>query len=210
MRSGDADPTAGAISAAVRKWKQGDGENGYYYTGSAWQSGAATVTSTKKDLHAHEVTIDETRMGSLAGFEISARAADAGAIGPTTWLHIADDFSSKSNDTINAKTTNLPSDPASETNINANETKIDSVQSDVTAILADTDAIDTRLPSDPADQSLLDAEHATTQGLISGLNDVSATDVADAVWDEDIADHLGIGSTGEALDRDFWETRPGG
>lgn len=70
---------------------------------------------------------------------------------------------------------------------------------DIAAILADTAAIDARLPSDPADQSLLVAEHTQTQADIAALNDPSATDVADAVWDEAIAGHLGAGSTGAAL-----------
>lgn len=35
---------------------------------------------------------------------------------------------------------------------------------------------------------------------IAALNDPSAADVADAVWNEAIAGHLNVGSTGEALD----------
>ena len=45
---------------------------------------------------------------------------------------------------------------------------------DVAAILADTDAIDTRLPSDPADESLQQAAHAQTQLDISNLENLSA------------------------------------
>jgi len=41
-------------------------------------------------------------------------------------------------DAVNSKTTNLPADPASETNVNANETKIDTIQGNVTSILEDT------------------------------------------------------------------------
>lgn len=43
------------------------------------------------------------------------------------------------------------------------------------------------------------AEHNATQAGIAALNDPTAAEVADAVWDEPLADHLGAGSTGEAL-----------
>jgi hypothetical protein len=100
VRTGDADPTGGTVDVAVRKWKQGDSEDGYYYTGAAWQAGATSVESTQGDGHAHTVVVDATRMASLAGFDISARTVEATAIGPTTWVHVSDDFSSVSNDTI--------------------------------------------------------------------------------------------------------------
>ena len=35
VAAGDADASAGNIECAVRKWQQGDGEDGYYYTGTA-------------------------------------------------------------------------------------------------------------------------------------------------------------------------------
>jgi len=43
------------------------------------------------------------------------------------------------------------------------------------------------------------AEHDATQAAIAALNDPSATEIADQVWDETLADHLGVGSTGAAL-----------
>jgi len=73
-------------------------------------------------------------------------------------------------------------------------------QTTVNDILTDTNAIDTRLPSDPADESNQNTQHATTQAAIAALNDVSLTDVADAVWDEALAGHLTAGTTGKALD----------
>ena len=42
-------------------------------------------------------------------------------------------------DAIKAKTDTIPADPATETNVNANETKIDSLQTDITAVKAKTD-----------------------------------------------------------------------
>lgn len=44
------------------------------------------------------------------------------------------------------------------------------------------------------------AEHDVTQGLISGLNDPTSGEVADAVWDEARSAHTSTGSFGEALD----------
>jgi hypothetical protein len=56
-----------------------------------------------------------------------------------------------------------------------------------------------------------DAEHGTTQAAIAALNDPTAGAIADAVWDETLADHLGAGSTGNALNAagaagDPWST----
>jgi len=48
-------------------------------------------------------------------------------------------------------------------------------------ILADTDAIDSRLPSDPADESLQQAAHAATQADIAALNDLSQANVQAAM-----------------------------
>lgn len=42
-------------------------------------------------------------------------------------------------------------------------------------------------------------EHDSTQSAISALNDPSAATIADAVWDETLADHTLSGSTGKAL-----------
>jgi len=104
-------------------------------------------------------------------------------------------------DAIKAKTDNLPSDPASETNVDAVETKVD-------AILVDTG---TTLPAQ------IVSEINDVQSDIAGLNDITAADVdsvltsshgagawttgtvtaaaiADAVWDELVAGHGIVGS----------------
>jgi len=60
---------------------------------------------------------------------------------------------------------------------------------------ADWDTYDNTTDSLEANQ----AEHDQTQSDIAGLNDPTAAAIADAVWDEAIAGHLGAGSTGEAL-----------
>ena len=100
VAAGDADPSAGVIACAIRKWKQGDAEDGYYYTGAAWQAGAATVNSVQGDNHAHVVTVDATRMAGLAGFGLTVRPASATEIGATVHCHVLDDFVSKSSDTL--------------------------------------------------------------------------------------------------------------
>jgi hypothetical protein len=108
---------------------------------------------------------------------------------------------------IKAKTDNLPVDPASETNVDANETKIDAVKADTAAIKLKTD----NLPVDPASETNVD-QNGTAIGNMqidvtairnqtdimqfSGnnirarvedkgiLNDPSSLDIADDVWDE--------------------------
>ena len=59
------------------------------------------------------------------------------------------------------------------------DTVVDGIATDTGAILTDTGT--------------------TIPAQISGLNDPTAASIADAVWDEAIADHLGAGSTGSSL-----------
>ena len=88
---------------------------------------------------------------------------------------------------IKAKTDNLPSDPADASDLatafSGVNTKLDTIDdlldSEIAAIKAKTDLI----PASPA-----------------AVGDIpSAATIADAVWDEAIADHDNAGSTGEAL-----------
>lgn len=106
---------------------------------------------------------------------------------------------------VKAKTDNLPADPASETNVNlrlptASYTAPDNstiaaiagyVDTEVAAIKAKTD----NLPSDPADNSDILAAIAG----ISVPTPPTVGAIADAVWDEPLASHVGAGSTGEKL-----------
>jgi hypothetical protein len=55
---------------------------------------------------------------------------------------------------------------------------------DIADILADTDAIDTRLPTDPADESLQQASHTQTQSDIAALNDLAIADVQTALTNQ--------------------------
>jgi len=70
-------------------------------------------------------------------------------------------------------------DAATGAELSAVDGKIDTIDSNVDAVLVDTG---TTLPAQ-----------------ITGLNDPSAAAIADAVWDELVADHSGAGSTGAAL-----------
>jgi len=70
------------------------------------------------------------------------------------------------------------------------------------AIKAKTD----NLPADPADDSDIDAQLATIDAVVDAikavtdsLNDPSAGEVADAVWDEVTAGHQAAGTAGKAL-----------
>lgn len=77
-------------------------------------------------------------------------------------------------DAIKAKTDNLPSDPTSESNATTNKnsiiTEINSNETKIDTIISDIDLLPT------------------------------ASENADAIWDENLADHLDSGTTGEALD----------
>ena len=79
---------------------------------------------------------------------------------------------------IKAKTDNLPADPADESllesEINANETKIDAIDAVVDAIKLKTD----NLPSDPADASVIDADLTSIESKIDTIDDFLDTEVA--------------------------------
>ena len=112
-------------------------------------------------------------------------------------------------DAIKVKTDNLPVDPASETNVDANETKIDSIITTLSTILSDIWSFATRTLTGIGTSGIASEANATTNttNIITEIdaNETkidslpTASDIADAVWDEAIADHLSAGSTGEAL-----------
>ena len=84
---------------------------------------------------------------------------------------------------------------------------IDDVDTVVDLIYVDTQAIDGRLPSDPADESLQQASHTQTQADVAALNDPTAGDVADAVWDEARGIHTGgLGDMYDNLDQSLSTT----
>lgn len=129
---------------------------------------------------------------------VSSRAAPGAAM---DLVGNAVDAAALATDAVNEIRDSILSDstPFAGANIDAAITSR-GAQTDVTAILADTAAMDARLPSDPADESLQQAAHTATQAAIAALNDPTAAAIADAVWDEALAGHLTAGSTGKALD----------
>jgi hypothetical protein len=119
---------------------------------------------------------------------------------------------------IKAKTDNLPSDPADQSELAtlisaipttpllaANYTAPDNAG--IAAIKAKTD----NLPSDPADQSTLadlintrlaaaDYVAPNNAGILTAISALpSAPTIADAVWDEPLSGHLTAGTTGAKL-----------
>ena len=138
---------------------------------------------------------------------------------------------------IKAKTDNLPADPADDSDIDAQLAAIAAyIDTEVAAILA---AVDTEIAAIKAKTDSLtfttagkvdarvdnvagtavagpndlkaDVSALATSAEIAALNDLSAADVADAVWNETLADHLNAGSTGEGLNAagsagDPWST----
>jgi hypothetical protein len=107
-------------------------------------------------------------------------------------------------DAIKAKTDNLPSDPADESLIEAaiaglNDLDAAGVRSAVGLASAN---LDTQLGDLPTNAELATSQAAAddaTLAAIAALSIPTAAAVADAVWDEAIAGHLGAGSTGEKL-----------
>ena len=78
-------------------------------------------------------------------------------------------------DAIKTKTDNLPADPASETNVNANETKIDAVKADTAAILIDTDTMEADLTTEiNANETKIDTLDTVADGIQTDLS--NATD----------------------------------
>ena len=73
-------------------------------------------------------------------------------------------------DAIKAKTDNLPADPASETNVDANEAKIDIIDTNVDAIKAKTD----NLPADPASETNVDANETKIDAIDTVVDAIKA------------------------------------
>ncbi len=82
-------PTAAASTIAIRFYKDGHASDGFYWTGAAWQAGAATVSSTQADQFAHDYAFPSTAL--IAGMErgrVMARISSATAYGETIWFDV--------------------------------------------------------------------------------------------------------------------------
>jgi hypothetical protein len=148
---------------------------------------------------------------SQASVDTKASQASVNAI-PTTPL-LAANYTAPDNAgiaAIKAKTDNLPSDPADQSELAALISAIPTVAPDnagIAAIKAKTD----NLPSDPADQSTLaglintrlaaaDYVAPNNAGILTAISALpSAPTIADAVWDEPLSGHLTAGTTGAKL-----------
>jgi hypothetical protein len=126
----------------------------------------------------------------VQGFDIEARPADAGAIGPASWYHVGSDqlgdiLAAILSDTnaILTDTATLPADPASETNVDANETKIDTLQSSINALndLAQSDILDDATPFSGADIAAILTDTNEIQGKLPSGNICNEPDGSRAV-----------------------------
>jgi hypothetical protein len=131
------DPTAASIADAV--WDEAIADH----------TTATSFGAKNQKVVPSETAADYKADVSNLDVAVSTRAPEAGG-------NIA---------SIKAKTDNLPADPASETNVNATETKVDTIDTVVDAIKAKTD----NLPADPADDSDIDTQLATIAGYVDAL-----------------------------------------
>jgi len=141
------------------------------YDGTGFNKSSSTIgtTTTNSDMRGTDSAAlasvaTETRLAELDAANIPA---DIAAVKAETALIVADTDEIQGKlpdnkimgsgvttnkddeiDAIKAKTDNLPADPASDTNVNANETKIDAVKVDTAAILIDTNEVQGKLPTD--------------------------------------------------------------
>ncbi len=99
---------------------------------------------------------------------------------------------------IKAKTDNLPSDPADHSAIIA---ATDAITTAVAAVQADTDNIQTRLPAALVGGRMDSSVGATAADVItdSAMATSAVDKIADKVWDEAFAGHVGAGSFGKML-----------
>lgn len=156
------DSTSGAVIDANDLQFMPHGESVSVSAADVWTYGTRVLTAgtNLNDLSAAQVNAEVDT--ALADYDPPTRAelasdknaiiAESNAVGVTA-------------DAIKLKTDNLPADPASETNVNANETKIDTLDTVVDAIKLKTD----NLPADPADDSDLDTSIAAIAAWVDQI-----------------------------------------
>lgn len=232
--SDEADPTLGLAGLTLTVEASKDGGAFASITPSAvtdrgdgWYSIGLTTSHTDT---LGDLVIRATATGAIAGetrLEVEANT-NADVIAAIAALESKVDIIDTNVDDIEAKTANLPSDPADQSlliaAISAVETKVDTVDSNVDDIKAKTD----NLPSDPADASVIAGRFDSLDTAVGGIptnplldDDVRLNNldspisdclqtsdyvappdvgqIADAVWDEDITTHNTADSAGAAL-----------
>lgn len=172
-------------------------------------------------------TVNASALAADAVTEIQAGLASQTSVDdlPTnaelaTALGTADDAVLAQVALVKAKTDNLPSDPADQSliiaatdalvtlidNIPTNAelatalgTADDAVLAQVALVKAVTDKVNTTLESVGSPTDYVFTSRALAQAPSGGGSAPTAAQIADAVWDEPLAGHLGAGSTGDQL-----------
>ena len=174
------DPAAAAIADQV--WDEAIADHaGVGSTGEALAGASAPSAATVADAVWDEAAADHVAAGSMGqqlGTDVDAILAD------TNELQTDDvpGLIAALNDPTAAAIADQVWDEAAADHVAAGSMG-QQLGTDVDAILADTNELQTD----------------DVPGLIAALNDPTAAAIADQVWDEAIADHAGVGSTGEAL-----------
>jgi hypothetical protein len=144
-----------------------------FFDGTGY-AGTNNVIPTVTTLTGHTAQTGDNyaRIGAPAGASVSA---DVAAVKAETVLIVAD--------TNELQTDDVPALIAALPTAAENRTEMDSNSTQLAAIVADTDELQTD----------------DVPGLIAALNDPSAADVADAVWDELSTGHTDAGKAGQQL-----------
>ena len=129
---GDLNITAGCTAGII---------NIFGYIGKLTNNTGGTTVNIIRDDSIDAILID-TAATLIDTNEIQGKLPDNNIMGSSVTTDKDDEI-----DAIKVQTDLLPADPASETNVNANETKIDLLQVDSTAILGDTNEMQGKLPT---------------------------------------------------------------
>lgn len=152
------------------------------YDGTGYAKANSTIgtTTTNTDMVAAAPTA--AAVADAVWDEAATGHTDAGKAGEQLWTDV---------DAILADTNEL------QTNQGAWATAVGFSTHTAANVRTEMDANSTQLIAIVADTNELQTDDVP--GLIAALNDPTAAAIADAVWDEAIAGHVGAGSTGEAL-----------
>jgi hypothetical protein len=207
-------PTTSQIAAAVEAALLNDADG---------QALLAAIQTAVQALFDQQADIPVATLVSLIAAQITA---DHGS-GSYTTANVSALALEATAQAIKAKTDNLPSDPADQSelvtliNTKASQASVNAIpttpllaanytapdNAGIAAIKAKTD----NLPSDPADQSTLadlintrlaaaDYVAPNNAGILTAISALpSAPTIADAVWDEPLSGHLTAGTTGAKL-----------
>lgn len=135
------------------------------------------------------LTLDATDTNTLGMLVVAVHITDSAASALPVWAEFMV-LPANVYDSLFAGTDYLQTDVQQVEGSDATDQIRDAVVDDAQRI--DASALNTLSGHDPGSQ-------IAAQTDVTGLNDPTATDVADAVWDEARADHVGVGSFGEGV-----------